>query len=107
MVFLDNSIYAIGGKYVGITVERFDGREGKWFLLPSRLISARTFYGGTVLNNYIYCTGGCKLYHHKTRVSMVYVLYQTERVDLIYLSKNQELPNSIFNKRFRNLKIVK
>ena len=58
----DNSMYAIGGCSTERSVERFDGREGKWFSLSSTLIHDRWEHGLAVLdNNYIYCTGGCKL----------------------------------------------
>ena len=58
-------MYAIGGKDTKTTVERFDGREGKWFSLTSTLIDNRFYHGVAVLDSYIYCTGGCKLYHTK------------------------------------------
>ena len=63
MIFSDNSMYAIGGGDYRRrrSVERFDGREGKWFSLPSTLINDRWKHAATVLDNDIYCTGGRKL----------------------------------------------
>ena len=54
-------MYAIGGYTTKRSVERFDGREGKWFSLPSTLIHDRWNHGVSVLDDYIYCTGGGKL----------------------------------------------
>ena len=71
-------MYAIGGCNTRRSVERFDVREGSWFSLPSTSINDRWCHGVSVVDNYIYCTGGGRLHHPKIPPFLNACFYQNE-----------------------------